>query len=291
MAVAGLLGASTAARAGDVQFGPRFSISDDADLGVGADVRWAFLARRPPPRAHARPSTTSFPRTTRREDLDDALRRLRGPAAARIRAAARRPPPRHRGRVLGGQPQPDLGLHHRARGDPLRRAGRQLRPRRHVRLRVRLRRAATSGPTCWPGSASTAASTWKRSRKRAAASCSCSPSGCGSRQRPSVAQVRGRGARAVEVAFPQVAARLRHRHPAQARGARSGSGTAIRPLAMSAKDQTAGQRRHRAHHHRDHPQSRGRASPRLRRTGTPPPSRRSTTSRGWSRTRRSAGRR
>ena len=35
------------ARAGDVQFGPRGSVSDDADLGVGADIRWAFLDEDP----------------------------------------------------------------------------------------------------------------------------------------------------------------------------------------------------------------------------------------------------
>jgi len=33
--------------AADVQFGPRVSISNDADFGVGADVRWAFLADDP----------------------------------------------------------------------------------------------------------------------------------------------------------------------------------------------------------------------------------------------------
>jgi opacity protein-like surface antigen len=31
----------------DVQFGPRLSVSDDADLGVGADVRGTFLADDP----------------------------------------------------------------------------------------------------------------------------------------------------------------------------------------------------------------------------------------------------
>jgi hypothetical protein len=35
------------AGAGDVQFGPRVSVSDDADFGVGADVRWNFLADDP----------------------------------------------------------------------------------------------------------------------------------------------------------------------------------------------------------------------------------------------------
>lgn len=38
---------SPAAHAADVQFGPRLSISDDADFGVGADVRWAFLKEDP----------------------------------------------------------------------------------------------------------------------------------------------------------------------------------------------------------------------------------------------------
>ena len=36
-----------AAHAADVQVGPRLSISDDADFGVGADVRWAFLKADP----------------------------------------------------------------------------------------------------------------------------------------------------------------------------------------------------------------------------------------------------
>jgi len=35
------------AQGADVQFGPRVSISDDADFGVGADVRWTFLADDP----------------------------------------------------------------------------------------------------------------------------------------------------------------------------------------------------------------------------------------------------
>ena len=41
--LAAALWLAPAAHAADVQFGPRLSISDDADLGVGADVRWAFL--------------------------------------------------------------------------------------------------------------------------------------------------------------------------------------------------------------------------------------------------------
>jgi hypothetical protein len=44
-AAAAFLAAAAPARAQSsrVQFGPRFSVSDDADLGVGADVRWPFL--------------------------------------------------------------------------------------------------------------------------------------------------------------------------------------------------------------------------------------------------------
>jgi outer membrane protein W len=38
-----LAGVEPQARAADVQFGPRFNVSDDADLGLGADVRWTFL--------------------------------------------------------------------------------------------------------------------------------------------------------------------------------------------------------------------------------------------------------
>ena len=38
-----LLGLAPQAGAADVHFGPRFNVSDDADLGVGADVRWTFL--------------------------------------------------------------------------------------------------------------------------------------------------------------------------------------------------------------------------------------------------------
>jgi hypothetical protein len=44
-AVAAFLAGAAPARAQSsrVQFGPRVSVSDDADLGVGADVRWPFL--------------------------------------------------------------------------------------------------------------------------------------------------------------------------------------------------------------------------------------------------------
>ena len=47
VAASALMGAATPALAGDVQFGPRFNVSDDADLGLGADVRWTFLADDP----------------------------------------------------------------------------------------------------------------------------------------------------------------------------------------------------------------------------------------------------
>jgi hypothetical protein len=44
-AAAAFLAAAAPARAQSsrVQFGPRVSVSDDADFGVGADVRWPFL--------------------------------------------------------------------------------------------------------------------------------------------------------------------------------------------------------------------------------------------------------
>ena len=35
--------APAAAQSGRVRVGPHFNISDDADLGLGADVRWPFL--------------------------------------------------------------------------------------------------------------------------------------------------------------------------------------------------------------------------------------------------------
>ena len=48
LGLAGLVMAGAApAAAADVRFGPRVSISDDADFGVGADVRWAFLVEDP----------------------------------------------------------------------------------------------------------------------------------------------------------------------------------------------------------------------------------------------------
>jgi opacity protein-like surface antigen len=71
--LAGLLCASTTARAGDVSFGPRFSVSDDADLGVGADVRWAFL-RDDPRLALSASFDYFFPEEDEDiEDIEDAL--------------------------------------------------------------------------------------------------------------------------------------------------------------------------------------------------------------------------
>jgi hypothetical protein len=45
--LAALLAAPAAAQERDVTFGVRGSVSDDADFGVGADVRWRFLADDP----------------------------------------------------------------------------------------------------------------------------------------------------------------------------------------------------------------------------------------------------
>lgn len=64
-------GISPAARAADVQFGPRVSISDDADFGVGADVRWTFL--RDDPRLALTASFDWFFPEEEGEDLEDVL--------------------------------------------------------------------------------------------------------------------------------------------------------------------------------------------------------------------------
>jgi hypothetical protein len=74
MAAAGLIGAGRDARAADVQFGPRFHVSDDADLGVGADVRWAFLAD--DPRLALTVSFDYFFPEDGDEDLEEALEEL-----------------------------------------------------------------------------------------------------------------------------------------------------------------------------------------------------------------------
>jgi len=67
---ASMLGALPA-RGEDVQFGPRVSVSDDADFGVGADVRWAFLAD--DPRLALSASFDYFFPEDGDDELDDAL--------------------------------------------------------------------------------------------------------------------------------------------------------------------------------------------------------------------------
>jgi len=67
----GLIGAPAPVAAGDVQFGPRFDVSDDADLGVGADVRWTFLAD--DPRLALSASFDYFFPDDGTDDFDDAL--------------------------------------------------------------------------------------------------------------------------------------------------------------------------------------------------------------------------
>jgi opacity protein-like surface antigen len=72
-AAAGLI-AATPAGARDVQLGPRGSVSDDADLGIGADVRWTFL--RDDPRLALSASFDYFFPDDGDEDFDDALASL-----------------------------------------------------------------------------------------------------------------------------------------------------------------------------------------------------------------------
>jgi len=63
--------AAAPAGAADVRFGPRVSISDDADFGVGADVRWAFLAD--DPRLAVTASFDYFFPEDGDDELDEAL--------------------------------------------------------------------------------------------------------------------------------------------------------------------------------------------------------------------------
>ncbi len=70
VAVAGLVAAAPS-QAGEVQFGPRVSISDDADFGVGADVRWNFLPE--DPRLALTVSFDHFFPEDGDEDIDDVL--------------------------------------------------------------------------------------------------------------------------------------------------------------------------------------------------------------------------
>ena len=71
MAAAALIGAAAPAGAADVQFGPRFNVSDDADLGIGADVRWTFLAD--DPRLALSASFDYYFPDDGDDELDDAL--------------------------------------------------------------------------------------------------------------------------------------------------------------------------------------------------------------------------
>lgn len=69
-----LVGVVPQTRAADVQFGPRFDVSDDADLGLGADVRWTFL--RDDPRLALTASFDYFFPDDGDDDLSRALRQL-----------------------------------------------------------------------------------------------------------------------------------------------------------------------------------------------------------------------
>src|SRR5688572_2748469 len=71
MAAAVCIGAAAPVGAADVQFGPRLSVSDDADLGIGADVRWSFLAD--DPRLALTASFDYFFPEDGDDELDDAL--------------------------------------------------------------------------------------------------------------------------------------------------------------------------------------------------------------------------
>jgi hypothetical protein len=68
------MGAAGPARAADVQLGPRGSVSDDADLGVGADVRWTFL--RDDPRLALTASFDWFFPDDGNDDFEEALEDL-----------------------------------------------------------------------------------------------------------------------------------------------------------------------------------------------------------------------
>jgi opacity protein-like surface antigen len=74
----GLLAAAfvsaTQARSADVQFGPRFNVSDEADLGLGADVRWTFL--RDDPRLALSASFDYFFPDDGNDDVDDVFRQF-----------------------------------------------------------------------------------------------------------------------------------------------------------------------------------------------------------------------
>ena len=69
-----VLGLAPQAGAADVQFGPRFNVSDDAGLGVGADVRWTFL--RDDPRLALTASFDYFFPDNGDDDLDRVLQQV-----------------------------------------------------------------------------------------------------------------------------------------------------------------------------------------------------------------------
>jgi opacity protein-like surface antigen len=77
MTVAALgAGGAATTQAADVQFGPRVSVSDDADFGVGADVRWTFLAD--DPRLALTGSFDYFFPEDGDDEFEDALDQFRG---------------------------------------------------------------------------------------------------------------------------------------------------------------------------------------------------------------------
>jgi outer membrane protein W len=69
-----LLGVVPQAHGADVQFGPRFNVSDEADLGVGVDVRWTFL--REDPRLALTASFDYFFPDDGDDEFDQVLRRF-----------------------------------------------------------------------------------------------------------------------------------------------------------------------------------------------------------------------
>ena len=72
VAAAAVIGVAPApAGARDVHFGPRFDVSDDADFGVGADIRWTFL--KDDPRLALTASFDYFFPEDGEPQIDDAL--------------------------------------------------------------------------------------------------------------------------------------------------------------------------------------------------------------------------
>ena len=66
---------AASAQAGEIQAGPRFDVSDNADLGLGADVLWTFLPR--DPRLALTGSFDYFFPDNGSGDLADAVAQLR----------------------------------------------------------------------------------------------------------------------------------------------------------------------------------------------------------------------